>query len=758
MLVPFTINQSVVDEFKIPSHIVDWTRVRILKIIDDKRFDATRRGNIDLSLDAMNALKFLELCKIANAKFDINGLVISIDPISYCFDVSKDAIVKALNGIVLLYKNATIRSSTITNYGSPVASWYENLRSNNWMLAKLGTGGQFPSKAPYNFYASIFTSNMTNKNFVSSGVVGSWYITKTITLDPATALMMGQTTAKTNLTTETAIKDALSNILFNDRQVSASVFSANAPDGVAIVQNCYSFIDPNSPELPSFVNGLIVEADISTALAREYSFESTAEYVKLCATVSTSIPAPIVAVVPNKYKYNPLDTLSTTLSLKNPSSGTLYYPTVVPNNAMKYARWYKRKSFTLHNGKTFTFPNEPYSPEYEPPSISRTSDIRIVDGVVNTKASPLSFIPFDENTKFYPQIQMMSFLQWNKSLFNFPVIFPTKLTNATLRIRNGYLFADASNFYELNFMKFTSSIIDKLATLTVLQSSIEQLIADIKSKEILLETSVDSSGVYTFKSVYWEFGVKKEFVHPISLKPILATEYLWELIVESAIAWGGADTEIELFLANLKVMNDNSYQKAYETYLRGIAVLAGPEAIAAYELKLKTGIFYSQNGFDYWRAFTPLELNLIAKFKSNALLAKDISDQNILILAQNKVYQDQVNAQVVKENQDKIAIAKIMAEAQLKTIADSELAKMVVPTLEYLFARAEREGGVLTDALVRWVKENPYYYLRADTKEAVEKLLANLTEIEQKVTTSLVADKLAAMNITIALQEMFTIK
>jgi hypothetical protein len=82
---------------------------------------------------------------------------------------------------------------------------------------------------------------------------------------------------------------------------------------------------------------------------------------------------------------------------------------------------------------------------------------------------------------------------------------------------------------------------------------------------------------------------------------------------------------------------------------------------------------------------------------------------------------------------------------------------MIVPTLSYIIARAEIEGGVPTSILEKWTQENPYYYLRQDTSDAVNTLLGYLTSAEQKVTTALVADAIAEIEYTKALQELFTI-
>jgi hypothetical protein len=246
------------------------------------------------------------------------------------------------------------------------------------------------------------------------------------------------------------------------------------------------------------------------------------------------------------------------------------------------------------------------------------------------------------------------------------------------------------------------------------------------------------------------------FVHPVSLRPIAADQYIAELVVESAISWNNALTGINALTANLKAQNDASYQRAYEAYLRGEAQMKGPEALADYERKLATGFFYSDNGFNYWRPFSPLEISLIQSFKDQAQLSLEISNQNILILAQNRLDQDAVNAAVIQANKDKMELARVMANVELKQIADTELSKMIVPTLSYIIARAEAEGGVPTSILEKWTQENPYYYLRQDTSDAVNNLLGYLTSAEQKVTTALVADAIAEIEYTKALQELFT--
>ena len=748
MLVPFSVNQTVVDQFKIPQHFVDWTRIKILKAIDDKRFKATRYANIDLSLDALLYLKLLELLKIANPKFDATGRAVDVDPISYAFDVTKDQLLNEINSLAVAANNY-YDNTQATN----IQNFFNQIVSGNMFLAKLACG---PSQGLINgydspYYAVVVPPATINRDFLKDGVVADILITQTYLAGGIDAAK-GRFFQKIPYNYDMYISNKSYTIT---TFATVNIYSANFSRGNPIVQSVIYFYDSSIPTTSMLINALLVDAEIAANLAVNTSVVATQDYLALSGFSSITALAPTPVYVPNYY-FDPASAATVTYSMRSPTSS---YSLVVANNLSNFPYWYNKARVTLQNGKTYDVLNGPFAPTNqfvtsvtfkttlsEPLRGSRLP-IPNVTYVVN--------LPYTVETKLISGVSAFTFLKLNQSQSNFPVVFPIRLTDATYKIRNGYLFSDAANLYDLTFQQFPQSIMDKLVTLASLQDSMINLIDDINKGELFNQSTPD----YQWKTFYFDdFGVKKEFVHPVSLKPVLAQNYLFELVVESAVAWDAAEKEIVAFLDNLQVKNDAAYNTAYQNFLRGQATIQGADALAVYEQKLKTGLFYSQNGFDYWRPFTPEEVKLIEKFKADALINKDIADQNALILAQNKIYQDQVNAAVTKANQEKIQLATYMAQAQIKAEVDQRLSQIVAPTMDYLIARAEKEGGFPSDALNKWVAENPEYYFREDLRITIGNLLNKVTELEQKVSTSLVADKIAEVEITMALKEMFNIE
>ena len=746
MLVPFSVNQSVVDQFKIPQHVVDWTRIKILKAIDDKRFKATRYANIDLSLDALSYLKLLELAKIANPKFDASGMAIDVDPLCLCFDITKEQMLNEINSLSVAATNFYEKAQA-----SNIQLLYNQITSGYLYLAKLAAG---PSQGLVNgydspYYAVTVLPGTINKDFIKDGVVSDIFDTGP---EQGINTVKGKFFQKVAYTYDTYVMNRSYTIT---SYATVSIYSANFSRGNPLLRSVQFFYDSAVPTNSSLIKALLVDAEIAANLAVNTAVCATQDYLALSGFASMSALAPVPVYVPNYY-FDPSNTATVTYSMRSPTSS---YSLVVANNLANFPYWYNKARVTLQNGKSYDVLNGPFAPTNQF-TYQVTFKTTLGDPLRGTKlpipnTTYVVNLPFTIDNKFISGVPAYNFLKLNQSQSNFPVVFPFKLTNATYRIRNGYLFSDASNLYDLTFQQFPASIMDKLVTLASLQDAMINLIDDIEKGELFNQSTPD----YQWKTFYFDdFGVRKEFVHPVSLKPILAQNYLFELVVESAVAWDAAEKEIVAFLDNLQVKNDAAYNTAYQNYLRGQATIQGADALAVYEQKLKTGLFYSQNGFDYWRPFTPEENALIEKFKANALINKDIANQNALILAQNKMYQDQVNAAVKKQNEEKIQLATYMAQAQIKAEVDQRLSQIVAPTMDYLIARAEKEGGFPSDALNKWVNENPEYYFREVLRVSVGNLLNKVTELEQKVATSLVADKIAEVEITMALKEMFNIE
>jgi hypothetical protein len=689
MLIPFDVNQNVVTEFNIPAHIIDWNRIKILKEVDDIRFTAMQEGNLDLTLDALKAIKFYKICLLANPVYNVTtGITTISNPVAWAYDISKEEILSAFDEFTKFFN--PLKTSVLS---TSLATVYSQMKLNTGLLVRLGT-------TVYNINGANAIPNMTtapNKY--------AWFVPQTGFVN------IGET--KFNL----------------------PMYTGSAPtSGIVSVMDAYlaremkvgssTIIFDTSVVSPKLLDGPEVLANISIYVANNNDPEITSKRLMMSGAAFVDDVC-VSCYEPNLY----WGTAAKSYRMRAPSGGEYYLTVAITAN--KFLQWYKKKKATLKNGKIHYFP------------YAAISDPILGPAAIGNATASYAFV--------LQELQM--FFDWNRSVYTFPPYFPRLISSGTLQVRNGYLYSDAANLYELEFQMFPDTLLDKLVTLINLQESIASLVLDIKAGTFKQYTAAPLDWYYTDVD-----GTKHTFMHPITLTPIAPIAYMNELIFESVTVWGESRIEIDAFLSPLKIANNYSYQKAYEAYLRGEATLLGSEALIQYEKKLMTGIFYMDNGFQYWRAFTKLELAVIDQMKLDSILSKQTADNNIITIAQNEEYQAQVNAQTIKLNEDKIAIAKIMAEAELKSIADTELSKIIVPTMEYLILRAELEGGVPSDALSRWVGENPNYYLNAASNKAVETLLNDLTYIEQRVATYLVADAVGAIEFTKALQELFTLK
>jgi hypothetical protein len=752
VLIPFSINENVVNEFRIPVHIIDWHRIRILKEVDDIRFMAVRDANIDLSMDALLALKFYKLCMMANPRFNPDGSVLSIDPASYCFDVTKEEIINAINEINDNTKKRLLIERSMQNiYQTPIV-WklddtvnaYNQLRDNKLFLARLGV-----NKGAYEV-RSIPDGPAYYTIAFKRGEVGPIKITPTLVKESASLIQTGTTLLSEKEIESIAFKETvLTPALYTTREWGKFPATSTTYKYISRTYSLLQYaLDISSP-YPKLWDALVVLADIYAYIYVNAELVQTLKYIYASPIVS-EVDAGFAIVSEKNIYYSPIDSKTlviTTPSMKTPTGGSYLLPFTA--GFKTFPSWYKLTKVTLQNGKSFTFPKS---------SLSWPDGNR---AFANLSLHPTSILLWKQSRwqDYDGREPILENIKANASLYNFPITTPRNLITGDLQVRNGYLYADASNFYETAFFKFPESTIDKLATVITMMASVDSVLEDLADGTLVNEENLDASvGYRVTTTFFWEFGVKHPFVHPISLKPISAKQYIAEMTLEAAIAYDLAITEINAFVAPMKISNDYSFQKAYETFLRGEATMKGPEELALFEKRVVTGIFYSENGFQYWRAFTALELKVIEQMKIDSILNKEQSDKNAVVMIENKIYQDAANANAVKANEEKMAIAKIMAEAELKTIANNELAKMIVPTMEYLILRSESEGGVPSDSLSKWVNENPYYYLRPDTEKAVSQLSNDLTFIESRVATALVADVVAEIEFTNALKELFTFK
>jgi hypothetical protein len=746
LLVPFEINQAKLAELKIPAHVADWHRVRILKEIDDFRYDAMVDGNIDLDGESLNALKKIKLFLFYLR--DGKDIVKVYDiPFQWYVDTEK-----------------SLESFFVTN---KITDWKKKFTENRFRL--------FKNKEDFFFI------------FIEGKVLDSVKYNPEFGLNKPSAYSSDLMVTRGRL-----FSDANKN---SQNKVDLLNPVAWAGGGITF------YIVQDTAKMPLIFNDYAVEGQISKEIIKNIAGNGLTISVLLDAPIKAAIDLPAVACTEeNKYP----KTVSK-ITLADPKNNP-YSVTIA--GKQYYGQWYAKKRVTLENGKSYdyVYSNFPYSQKTPPfTKFDRDRNKRIPstptqwywpqaagrlfqDYMASLRSANSVEELYDRNSKLkeyeyndahgktmYPfrmdqsvlleekWKEFVNFIFNNKKEYSFPLLYPLTLRTGDYRVRNGLLYSDATNYYQLQFIEFPDHIIFLLEDLISLQEAINDLEEAVKLKQVFSsrESLKDTLTNRFYKTSFYQdstMTAAQVFTHPLSQKPVDHQIYKNELILESIIAWGKATAAIDSFLAPYKTKNDASYAQAYQSYLLGQATIKGADAVAEFEKKLKTGVFYYENGLEYWRPFTALELVLVEQFKKNAAANAKIAEQNKIIEDQNKYYQDQANLAVIQANNVLMTEAQALANKQLKEIADSELAKIQAPTFDYLIQRAVKEGGLPSDILQKWVEENPYYYVRPDLRLAVDKLLAEVTFREQQISTALVADAVSEINFTKALMELFDFK
>lgn len=741
MLLPFEINQAKVKELNVPEYIISWHKIRILKEIDDIRYIAMNYAQMELSLDALIDLKRLKILAMFRPQVQlIDGKykVTSYDKIVEVFDVSVDYLKQVVEGM------------------------YEYLMENrlSFNMTDFFSGNNL--KIVSNIDGTIMGFRTVEKNTLAESTENLYALLLnryTSSYPPFiyTASFPAEAVGKTfyemfdnKYDNKGKLINSPSNHVMNFYNPTIERWSNPLLWGPAdSSQGRIYFYDPKA-NIPEFLRLKSIEGLIAIKSYMMTRLVPAVNYLISYQNFSTKELPPAALTEPSWY-YDVVSTPPSPFYIAS-NKNTPYTVSLTPST-ISYGQWYKFTEITKHNGKKYSFP---YGTFYYK---SSSGNIFYPNAYGRLKVQTGSTTPIEgkleKSTFGILDRKLKYFYDRNLSSFNFFPYFPLAIVNGDYRIRNGILFAEASKDYELEFVFYPDSILNKLETMVDLQVAIQDIREDVKNKVYQLENPMDPANSKWF---YYEFGVKNYFVHPITLQPYNLLAYLDDLIFEAGQVWATVQKEIDAFLQTRRTKNENFFQGAYQNFLRGQATALGGDALVEFERKLNTGIFYQENGFDYWRPFTTLELKVIETLKANASKNAEIATQNEKILLQNKFYLDQANAAVVSYNKNLILEADSIASSELKRMAEAELAKIVPPTAQYLIARAEVEGGVPTDILLKWTQENPYYFARPDLKARVDSLLLELTDYEQKVATALVSDIVAEIEFTKALKELFIIK
>lgn len=739
MLVSFEINYQKAQDLEIPDYVVNWHHVRILKEIDDIRYVAMNHAQMELSVESLLGLKKIKLLSLFNPKFEIiNGVykVSSYNNVALVYDISIDWFIKTAEEFIsYLVKHNVLFD--INNLFHP----------NHFKMVTSRDG-------LYHGFMPVYNKEIYDfKNYL--GIVGTTGSGQFFLTD----FPINQIKGKSFYQDLTDYWDSIGKVLskkgaeyimyyYLPGHEKFGAIDTSAFEKFWVRGNIF-FFDPLNESVPEYLKLKAIEGTVATesfvnsqlipALNYLINYYKGFQYFTFIDSGYVSLAEP-----------NDLFQSGNNRKIVLADTRNRSYNITVSSTSEVYAQWYRLTEITKHNGKKYRFPFGTFYYIGASGLVVYPNAI----GRVRTQANMASKTPKDGGFKTPPPFlssKLKLFYDKNISAYNFAPYFPICIADGNYRLRNGILFADASKNYDLEFVFYSDSIIDQLETMAGLQEAINDIRQDIKSGLYVYESS-------TAKWFMMDNSAKVYFFHPITLKSYDLLAYLDDLIFDAGQIWAAVQREINAFIESRFLKNETFYSDAYQNFLRGQAISLGPDAVAEYERKLDTGIFYTENGFDYWRPFTDIELKVIAMFKSNAEKNAMIEAENFQILAQNKFYQDQANAVVNTYNNNKLQEARRIASQDLKIIADNELAKIVAPTIEYLIRRAEKEGGFPTDILLKWTEENSYYYLRSDVKEKVDLLLYELTDREQKVATALVANAMSEIEFSKALQDLFIIK
>lgn len=849
MLVPFALNEENIKKFNIPQHVADWHRVRILKEIDDIRYQAMMIANMDLSGESMLALKKLKLFALFNPIFDANGNITKYDPIVEAFDIPLDWYFGAAIDLLKFLKrnNLDFDANTLTRaLRDDALKVITNFQGTKAFFFFLGSTNLEAYKDAV-FSCFNFLDYSGNFDFSSEDNTTFWNYKPFLSIGRDCARLNSGSASATKLSSGNVVTDIpissvnIFNYRYNSDYLGYRPFNAY---GTFFTNSVYYFFDPKGETIPEILKLEVVLGYISSSIMHFAPLASTIDVLKN-STISKVEDRNKTIVLKEPY-INFKNPSSTTQIISLASTDERSYDETLTKDTDGFYQFYKSQNVVLDNAKTYFLPSDTY--KYRDASnqlvysrnifskINFSLGVEIINPSLVTDNYIFTMAIPDFSSQIVGNINPMGkkFYDVNFEHYNFPAYFPRLLLFRLNRVRNGILYSDASNFYQLEFIRYPDSVLDRIDDLINQQESIYALIEDLQTKFLFYEVINNVGGWY-----YVEMGVKIPFIHPVTQKPISAIRYLFELIFEMVVTWGKVQSEIDKFFEAKKIQNEQAFNLAYQNYLRGQATIqdlfnyeqlqknlsiinteyskaynemqmadktklyyvalyqAGKisldqvrpyideysrlqkvwgdlgnqriglemqiqasksAAVLQFEEKLKTGIFYIENGMEYWRKFTSTEMSLIEKFKADAIKNAEIMQKNEEIKALNKKYQDEVNLPIIFANQQKIAEAELIAKPELKKIVDEQVQKIVAPTISYLISRAEKEGGFPSDSLAKWVEENPYYYIRPDLSQTVEKLLQDITLREQQVATLMISDVVNEIEFTKALQELFDIR
>lgn len=767
MLVPFNLNEEKIKALNIPRHVADWQRIRILKEIDDLRYTCMSVGQTDLSMDSLISLKKLKLFYLFKPQIDTTSLTVtSYDNIVEAFDIPLEWYFKTTIDLFTYFKNNGIAATSSEILNNEALKVISNFQGTKFFFIIFNKEYSFRLKR-FDVSTFAYSSYSGNFSFDDEETNTSW------NFGNGKSFFQLHNSKFSYPWIDFTVNGLTSVYYYQNKNVDwidkdPNVYeSPSAQIGLDWTNRNLYFFDISLEAVPEFLKLKTVTGFIASKLCHFATEQDTFHILRFTPRkplVDRNITVNVY--MPND-GYNPKLISSKTIELFD--ANNIMYPINLKSTDEYYLQVRKTINIPLENGKNYHLPWYAYKEgnSYSPwPLVQFTStylyflnwptpqadttpppedSYMVTNGLMKVETVSVELIMRMRPMGTY----IKKLFEKNISLYNFPPYVLRCLLAGSYRVRNGLLYSSAKNLYQLEFIEYPITIKEKLETLIFQMESVKALKEDIETKYYYMINN---------KWYYTENGIQYEFVHPVSLKPITVLSYYAEILFEMCVTWFNAQKEIDTFLEKKKTENEQAYNDAYMNFLRGNATITGPEALAQFEEKLKTGIFYNENGFEYWRKYTPLELSLIEKMKADAVKNLEIYNLNQDIIKQNKENQDKVNQAVIDSNNQIMELAKALARSEMKQIADEIIRKTPVPTVEYIVSRAEKEEKIPTIVLQEWVNENPYYFAIPELKNAVDSILKSLTDAEQRVTTAIVANIVSEINYTKALNELFIVK
>lgn len=384
------------------------------------------------------------------------------------------------------------------------------------------------------------------------------------------------------------------------------------------------------------------------------------------------------------------------------------------------------------------------------------------------------------------------------------------------KLRNGFLYQDIERNFDPTFVNFDNNAITQLESLVSKQVAMYDLLEDVKSGTIFTKVITESvqkvpfnpsMPEYVTKTTYVDYMKTSEgempIIHPDNEQQIKWTQIHAEMVVQSSFYYHKfiqavtplidqynqrVSSYISKITAEMKTLS-MSYVATEAAKLK--AEMDRTKMEIALE-KLKSGVFINDNGVEYWRKLLPEEVTamneMIAKIEANiaqedlnaeiavknALRQKEVDEAQIKAndeaqrladmrqIELNKQYQAQVDAQVVEANRKAQEAADERMRIINQTIFEEDsqwkrdnIDNVKCPTYGDLNKIATENDTCLSDALIIWENNHPYYSYNGPLLLEVEALRNDIIQLEIQTAEKLIYAKTQQAKMAEAIMKIF---